>query len=190
MTRRMKRHELLAAAALLLAACGGGGGGGATSPTPPPAPDPAPSPAPSLPAQGRLSADTPVAAGCGSDSAAGGTLYANAEVEPWVALQPGNPNAITAAWQQDRWSNGAARAVLRVASQDGGASWQRTLHPFSRCGGGNAGNGRCRRLCRRMNAASQATAASSRPTPSARADAVRLLELCGWSMRLSVPGPA
>ena len=103
MTRRMKRHELLAAAALLLAACGGGGGGGATSPTPPPAPAPAPSPAPSLPAQGRLSADTPVAAGCGSDSAAGGTLYANAEVEPWVALQPGNPNAITAAWQQDRW---------------------------------------------------------------------------------------
>lgn len=141
MTRRMKRHELLAAAALLLAACGGGGGGGATSPTPPPAPAPAPSPAPSLPAQGRLSADTPVAAGCGSDSAAGGTLYANAEVEPWVALQPGNPNAITAAWQQDRWSNGAARAVLSVASQDGGASWQRTLHPFSRCGGGNAGNG-------------------------------------------------
>jgi BNR repeat-like domain len=58
-----------------------------------------------------------------------------------VAVQPGNPNALSAAWQQDRWGSGAARAMVSSSSLDGGLTWQRTLHPFSRCGGGTAANG-------------------------------------------------
>src|SRR5919198_800909 len=37
-----------------------------------------------------------------------GTNYVNAEVEPWVAVNPTNPNNIVAVYQQDRWSNGGA----------------------------------------------------------------------------------
>jgi len=64
---------------------------------------------------------------------------ANAEVEPWAAVDPGNPGRLLAAWQQDRWSNGGARALVVALSKDGGATWLRTLLPFSRCGGAVAG---------------------------------------------------
>jgi hypothetical protein len=77
-----------------------------------------------------------VAPGCGAGA---GTLYVNAEVEPFVAADPANPGRLLAAWQQDRWSNGGARAMVSAASGDGGATWTRTLHPFSRCGGAAPG---------------------------------------------------
>src|SRR2546428_12933856 len=37
-----------------------------------------------------------------------GTNYLNAEVEPWVSVNPANPKNIGGGWQQDRWSNGGA----------------------------------------------------------------------------------
>ncbi len=111
----------------LLVACGGGGG------DVPPA-----SALPDLPAR-KASAATPVAAGCTGGSVTG-SVYANAEVEPFVAAHPGNPNHLLGAWQQDRWSNGGARALVSAVSLDGGATWARTLHPMSRCGGAAAGS--------------------------------------------------
>ena len=41
-----------------------------------------------------------------------GTVYVNAEVEPWVAVNPANPNNMIGVYQQDRWDNGAARGVV------------------------------------------------------------------------------
>jgi hypothetical protein len=43
-------------------------------------------------------------------------------------------------WQQDRTSNGGARALVSAWSADGGRSWARVLHPFSRCGGAAPGS--------------------------------------------------
>ena len=117
---------------LLLQSCGGGGsdGGGDAGSTP----------AASLtPSSGRVSADSPVAAGCTGGGAVG-VLYANAEVEPMLARSPTNPQQLLAAWQQDRWSDGGARAIVSAVSQDGGATWTRTLHPLSRCGGAATGS--------------------------------------------------
>ncbi len=117
---------------LLLAGCGGGGSD---------AGDPGGPGAGGLPAlpSRQASVATPVAAGCTGGSISG-TNYANAEVEPFAAAHPLNPNQLLAAWQQDRWSNGGARALVTAVSSDGGATWQRSLIPMSRCGGAIAGS--------------------------------------------------
>lgn len=115
----------------LLAACGGGGGSAGDSPG-------GVAPLPDLPAR-RVSVVTPVAAGCDGGSMSG-TLYANAEVEPFAAVDPTNANRLIAVWQQDRWSNGGSRALMSAISVDGGASWQRRLLPMSRCGGAAPGS--------------------------------------------------
>lgn len=118
----------------LLASCGGGSddaGPDFVAPPPPPA----------LPGV-VVSAASPVAAGC-NGGRAGGTLFVNAEVEPMVAISPADPELLIGAWQQDRASDGGARALVSALSRDGGHSWSRTLHPLSRCGGalpGSAGD--------------------------------------------------
>lgn len=132
----MRTPSLTLLLGLLLCACGGGGGG---AETPPPAPPPTQSPEFPLPVSGRLSAPSPIAPDC-TGGAAAGTLYANAEVEPWLAAHPGTPDILLAGWQQDRWSDGAARATQSAVSTDGGLTWRRTLHPFSRCGGAAPGS--------------------------------------------------
>ncbi len=71
-----------------------------------------------------------------------GTVYPNAEVEPWVDVNPTNPNNIVGAWQQDRWSNGGANSLLAGVTFDGGQTWSRVVIPhITRCAGGNASNG-------------------------------------------------
>jgi hypothetical protein len=80
-----------------------------------------------------------VLAGCTGGSASG-TLYANAEVEPFAAAHPGNAHVMISAWQQDRWSNGGARALVTAVSSDAGKTWTRHLLPFSRCSGAAAGS--------------------------------------------------
>lgn len=77
----------------------------------------------------------------GATGTPGETLYVNAEVEPWVDVNPTNPNNILAVWQQDRWSNGGAHGLVTGVSKDGGATWTRTFAHFSTCAGGNAANG-------------------------------------------------
>ncbi len=52
-----------------------------------------------------------------------GTNYLNSEVEPWVEVNPLNPDNIVAIWQQDRWSDGGSRGNVAGVSFDGGASW-------------------------------------------------------------------
>src|SRR5215831_12159821 len=63
---------------------------------------------------------------------------ANAEVEPWVAVDPVN-SAIAAAWQQDRWgdpSEGGAHGLVAWSS----AAHANTWAPFTTCSGGTAAN--------------------------------------------------
>jgi hypothetical protein len=97
----------------------------------------------------RVSGTSPFAAGC-EGAPQTGTVYPGAEVEPWVDVNPENPDNVVGNWQQDRYSNGGARGNLNAYSLDGGETW--TVPPvsstpdtgqakFSRCTGGNAANG-------------------------------------------------
>ena len=70
-----------------------------------------------------------------------GTNYLNSEVEPRVAVNPANANNIIGVWQQDRWSNGGAHALVAGVSHNGGTNWTRTFAHFSRCAGGTTANG-------------------------------------------------
>jgi hypothetical protein len=89
----------------------------------------------------RISGPSPFAAGC-NGAPQTGTVYPNAEVEPWVSVNPQDRRNLVAVWQQDRWSNGGAQGNLTGVSFDRGDSWRRpTPPPFSRCAGGNPANG-------------------------------------------------
>jgi len=116
----------------LLVSCGGGGDGGGNAIGDPPAA------APALPGV-TVSAASPVAPGCngGRDT---GSVFVNAEVEPIVAASPVTSDLLVGAWQQDRASDGGARALVSAVSADGGRSWTRTLQPMSRCGGAAPGS--------------------------------------------------
>ncbi len=61
------------------------------------------------------------------------TNYPNAEVEPWVAVNPANSANLIGAWQQDRWSNGGSHGLVAGYSNDGGVTWGETPLPFSKC---------------------------------------------------------
>ena len=119
----------LPAALLLLSACGGGGAADQAGPPP--------SVNPLLPGV-VASAANPVALGC-TGGRASGTVFVDAEVEPWVAASPLDANHLVGVWQQDRASDGGARALVSAVSTDGGLSWVRSLLPMSRCGGAAAG---------------------------------------------------
>ncbi|MGE5626282.1 MAG: sialidase family protein [Bacillota bacterium] len=88
----------------------------------------------------RVSEASPYSAGCGG--ALGGSVsYEDAEVEPYLAINPTNPSNIIGVWQQDRWSDGGAHGLVAGYSMDGGKTWKETPLLFSRCAGGNSGNG-------------------------------------------------
>ncbi|HEX9545848.1 MAG TPA: sialidase family protein, partial [Acidimicrobiales bacterium] len=69
----------------------------------------------------------------------GSTLYPGAEVEPRLAVDPTNPLNLAGLFQQDRWSDGAARGLVAAISHDGGKTWKRVVLPgVSKCSGGPA----------------------------------------------------
>lgn len=88
----------------------------------------------------RVTGPSPFAADCNGVPQTG-TLYPNAEVEPFVGANPRNPLNLVGTWQQDRWSDGGAQGLGTAFSFDGGVHWQRRFPPFTRCAGGNASNG-------------------------------------------------
>src|SRR5438552_17852420 len=64
-------------------------------------------------------------------------VYLNSEVEPWVDVNPTNPNNIVAFWQQDRWSDGGSRGLVAGVSLSGGVSWTSVvIRGISLCSGG------------------------------------------------------
>jgi hypothetical protein len=66
--------------------------------------------------------------------------YLNAEVEPWLAVNPRNRANLIGVWQQDRWRFGGARGLVTGVSHDGGQTWRQATPHFSRCAGGTARN--------------------------------------------------
>lgn len=62
-----------------------------------------------------------------------GNNFANAEVEPQVALFQ---NHAIAMWHQDRWSGGGGNGIGVGVSSDGGATWAASAMPWSRCEAG------------------------------------------------------
>ncbi len=134
------RLPFAALALLAFSACGGGGSGGSTSVTPPTGPGNGPTLGPPAKALVRVSKASPYASGCGGETA-GSTSYEDAEVEPYMAINPANPSNIIGAWQQDRFSDGGAHGLVAGASLDGGKTWKKSTLPLSVCGGGDAANG-------------------------------------------------
>jgi hypothetical protein len=134
MTLAARKRNALAlgavAGALLISACGGG----SSDALPGPGPDVPPADPPI-----RVSGQSPFTPNCGGAQA--GTLYFNAEVEPYVAVNPVSSANLIAVWQQDRWSNGGSQGHVTGVSFDGGLTWAMRTPPLSRCAGGNAANG-------------------------------------------------
>ena len=66
-----------------------------------------------------------------------GVNFPDAEVEPFVGVNPVNPANIVAVYQQDRYSNGASKGTVSSASFDGGLTWlQRPVPADTVCTGG------------------------------------------------------
>ena len=80
--------------------------------------------------QSIASGTTPFANGC-DGVAVSGTLYPGAEVEPFVAVDPLDPQTMVGVWQQDRWSDGSARGLVSATTRDGGRSWRPSWRPSS-----------------------------------------------------------
>jgi hypothetical protein len=83
---------------------------------------------------GPLTATAPVEAstsnplaGCAADGL--GVNFPDSEVEPWVDVNPTNPDNIVGFYQQDRYSNGGSKGDVAAVSMDGGLSWIRTVPP-------------------------------------------------------------
>ena len=112
-------------AVLALAACGGGSSDSASQPS---APDFTPPGKPLV----RVSQTSPFPASCGG-SMPGSVSYEDAEVEPYVAVDPTNASHLIGVWQQDRWSDGGAHGLMSGYSLDNGKHWTLVPLPFSQC---------------------------------------------------------
>jgi hypothetical protein len=71
-----------------------------------------------------------------------GTNFPDAEIEPWVDVNPTDPENIVAIYQQDRYDNGGAKGNVSSASFDGGVSWAQVAVPADTvCTGGQFDRG-------------------------------------------------
>src|SRR2546422_9824218 len=75
-----------------------------------------------------VSGPSPYAA-CAQPLFPGETNYVNAEVEPWVAVNPASAGNVVGVWQQDRDSFGGAHGLVAGYSFDGGLTWGRRRFP-------------------------------------------------------------
>lgn len=91
----------------------------------------------------QASDETPFTADC-NGAPQGGTTYRDSEVEPFVSINPSNPNQMIGVYQQDRISTGGANGQGVSISTDGGANWTPTKvsswPKFSRCNGAAEGS--------------------------------------------------
>src|SRR5712691_11043710 len=55
--------------------------------------------------------------------ALGSVNYPDAEVEPYVAVDPTNPQHLVGSVQQDRWNDGGSNGLTNVVSTDAGGRW-------------------------------------------------------------------
>ncbi|MFD8635921.1 sialidase family protein [Streptomyces sp. NPDC059533] len=64
-------------------------------------------------------------------------VYPGTEVEPYLAVDPRDPQRVVTVFQQDRWNDGAARGLAASWSEDG-RTFHRSTLPFSLCAPGGA----------------------------------------------------
>ena len=92
----------------------------------------------------RVSKSTPFVADC-NDARPPTAAYVNAEVEPYVAVDPRHERQMIAVYQEDRYPNDGANGVLAAWTSDAGVTWSAprlSAQPsFARCSGGDAANG-------------------------------------------------
>ena len=77
-------------------------------------------------------------AGCTDGQSEGpppGEVFVNAEVEPFVGVNPTDGDNVVGVWQADRWTDGGAHGNDTGYSTDGGATWNHVAVPFSTCAG-------------------------------------------------------
>lgn len=74
--------------------------------------------------------------------ALGSVNYPDAEVEPYVVVDPTNASHLIASFQQDRWNDGGSNGLTNAVSTDGGGHWSlaRQQPQFSICEGATAGS--------------------------------------------------
>jgi hypothetical protein len=89
-----------------------------------------------------LGGSTTCAALVAQQTALGSTNFPDAEVEPYVAVDPTNPQHLVGSFQQDRWNDGGSNGLTNVVSTNGGATWSLAAGqpPFSICGGAPSGS--------------------------------------------------
>ncbi|HET7395766.1 MAG TPA: sialidase family protein [Gammaproteobacteria bacterium] len=87
----------------------------------------------------RVSGVSPFSSSCGG-TMQGSTSYEDAEVEPYVAVNPLNPSNLVGVWQQDRWSDGGAHGLMAGYSMDNGKTWRNQPLVMSVCAGGDTSN--------------------------------------------------
>lgn len=78
---------------------------------------------------------SPFPADCGNP-VGGGRLYHHSAVEPYLVVDPRDPNHLVGIWQQDRWLDRGANAVRVGVSRDGGVSWTLVSPALTLCAGG------------------------------------------------------
>jgi hypothetical protein len=95
--------------------------------------------APDMPLAGT---STACAAKVAASTAAGSVNYPDAEVEPYVTVDPTNPTHLVAMFQQDRWNDGGSNGDVVVVSNNGGASWHlaSSQPQFTICEGATSGS--------------------------------------------------
>jgi hypothetical protein len=93
--------------------------------------------------------DNPLASGSSTcqqlvaqQTAAGSQNFPDAEVEPYIAVDPTNAMHLITSVQQDRWNDGGSNGLTNAVSVDGGATWSKaTTQPaFSICEGASQGS--------------------------------------------------
>jgi hypothetical protein len=74
---------------------------------------------------------------CTAGASPGSIVFPGAEVEPSLAVNPRDPRNIVGFYQQDRWSDGSARALALSVTRDAGRTWRQVVLPgLSTCAGG------------------------------------------------------
>ncbi len=95
-------------------------------------------PAPVPPGVTLVSPGSPFDESCNSSQT--GTNFHNGAVEPFIAVDPGNPDHLLGVWQQDRWADGGSSGLMSAVSTDRGKTWSASYAHFSTCSGGAAYN--------------------------------------------------
>lgn len=95
-----------------------------------------------VPDHSLASASTTCSGLVAQQTAAGSVNYPDAEVEPYVAVDPTSSGHLIASVQQDRWNDGGSNGLTNVYSTDGGATWNlaSTQPAFSTCEGATTGS--------------------------------------------------